>query len=62
MLLAWALWLMTSLNQTAMNRIQIKGYSTDLRGVQFSVPDGHLIHTVKFFEAVNVYEASAGRS
>ena len=38
------------------------GYSTDLPGVQFSVPDGHLIHTVKFFKAVNVYEASTGRS
>ena len=38
------------------------GYSTDLPGVQFSVPDGHLIHTVKSFKAVNVYETSAGRS
>ena len=62
MLPAWALWLMASQNQTTTKRIRIMGYSTDLPGVQFSVPDGHWIHTVKFFKAVNVCEASAGRS
>ena len=62
MLQAWTLWLMASKNQTTTKRIQMMGYSTDLPGVQFSVPDGHLIHTVKSFKAVNVYETSAGRS